>query len=117
MYNTVRLCDIIQKDTYMYNFVRLSNNTMPHGNNNRLRSCNSQVKALYHKAMARSHSKCNQQQKAKDVIGSKTNIFLESLGVANSREGISIQATGMEDNKEYWVCKTFKIRIDTAVAQ
>ena len=90
---------------------------MPGGNINRLHSCNSQVKALCHKAMARGHSKCNQQKKAKNVIGSKINLFLQSLGVADSWDGISLQATGVEYNTEYRVCSTLKIRIDTAVTK
>ena len=90
---------------------------MPGGNSNRLRSCNTQVKALCHKAMARGHSKCNQQKKAKNVIGSKINLFLQSLGVADSRDGISLQATGVEYNTEYRVYSTLKIRIDTAVTK
>ena len=65
-------------------------------------NCNPQ---LCHKVMAWGHTKCNKQQKAYNIIGSKINIFLESLGVVtDSREGITIQATGVEEHKEYQVC-------------
>ena len=44
-------------------------------------------------------------------------MFLESLDVVTDRrEGIIMQATGMEDHKEYQVCATLKTRIEAAVA-
>ena len=75
------------------------------------------MKALCHKATAWGHTKYNKQQKAYNKIGSKINMFLESLGVVTDTiEVITIQATGVEDNKEYQVCATLKTQIEAAVA-
>ena len=86
----------------------------------RLRSCNPPVKALCNKAMARGHSTCNKQQKAYDVIGSKINTFLSWVSTSFGTEGvdgITTEANALEDDKEYQVCATLKMRIDDAVAQ
>ena len=59
----------------------------------------------------------SRQKKATNVMECKINIFLSSLGViTDNREGIIIQATGVNDDKEYQVCTTLKVRIDAVVA-
>ena len=87
---------------------------------NKKHSCNPQVKALCHKAMAWGHSTYNKQQKAYDVIGSKINTFLSWVSTSFGTEGvdgITTEANALEDDKEYQVCATLKMRIDDAVAQ
>ena len=65
-------------------------------------NCNPQVKALCHKAMARGHTKCGKDRRSSLFPGLEINIFLKLLGVdTDSKNGITTQATGVEDNKEY----------------
>ena len=51
------------------------------------------------------------------MIGSKTNRFLASLELTygtGSRGGITIEATTVEDNKEYQICADFKQKIEAS---
>ena len=90
---------------------------MPGSDSNEKRSCDPQVKALCHKAMALGHTKCGKDRSASLFPGVEINTFLKLLGVVtNNREGITIQATGVEYHKEYQVCATLKARIEVAVA-
>ena len=67
------------------------------------------MKALCNKVMACGHTKCHQKKRAYLFLGHEINIFFKSLGViGSSREGITIEATTLEDDKEYLVCDIFK---------
>ena len=62
-----------------------------------LYNCNSQVKALCNRAMACGHTMCHKKKKPSLFPGLVINIFFKLLGVVtDSREGITIQATGVE---------------------
>ena len=87
--------------------------------NNHTTQCNNDVKVLCNRALAfcdkNTHDKCKKKRKASLIPGSEINIFLQSLGSSefgtDSREGITIKATAVEDDKEYYVCANFKQRI------
>ena len=72
--------------------------------------------------MAWGHTMCNsnKQQKASNMMGSQINIFLSSVSTTFGTEGvdrITTETNALEDDKEYQVCATLKMRIDDAVAQ
>ena len=79
------------------------------------------MKALCNKAMACGHTKCHRSKNASNMMSSQINIFLSLVltGIygVESREGITIEANALEDEKEYLVCDNLKKRIDTVVEQ
>ena len=75
-------------------------------------NCNPLVKALCNKAMTRGQTGCERTKNVSNMIGSKINLFLSSVlagtyGV-ESKEGITIEANAVEDDKEYMVCHNTK---------
>ena len=86
--------------------------------NNHNTQYNSGVKALCNRALVscgkKTHNKCKKKTKASLIRCGEINIFLVLILVAygtKSREGITIQATAMEDDKEYQVYPNFKQQI------
>ena len=78
---------------------------MAGSNNNHLRNCDPQVKALCNKAMDYGHTKCHKQNNGCKMIGSQINIFLSSVLAetycTESRDGITTAENTVEDDKGY----------------
>ena len=78
------------------------------------------VNALCNKALSCGYTKCEKSKKASNMMGSQINICLSSVLVGaygmESRDGITIEANVVEDDKEYLVYHNTELRIEAAVA-
>ena len=89
---------------------------MPGSDSNRLRRCDPHVKVVCNRALAscdkKPHNKCGTTKNASLIPGCEMNNFPQSLGSSEfgteSREGITIKATAVKDDKEYRVCANFE---------
>ena len=79
---------------------------------------NSDGKVLCNRALTfcdkKTHNKCEKEKKASLIPSCGINTFLASISTAygvKNKEGITIKATAMEEDKEYQVYTNFKQQI------
>ena len=79
------------------------------------------MKVLCNRALVscdkKTHDKCEKKKKASHIPGCEIITFLSCILTAysiESKEGITIKATAVEEDKEYQVCTNFKQQIEAA---